>query len=342
MEKGAGKAAKVAVIGAGSWGTALAVLLARKGQQVALWGRDAARMAEMQESRENVRYLHGHRFPENLSAGSDLELALKEADCVLMVVPSHGYRQVYRRLKPYLKDGIPVISAVKGIETSSTRTMTQVMAEESEGLTLPFCVLSGPSFAEEVALGHPTAVTVACSDIQVAASVQQLFSSTMFRVYSSTDVIGLEISGAMKNVIAIASGISDGLGYGLNTRAALITRGLAEITRLGTALGADARTFAGLGGLGDLVLTCTGNLSRNRTVGLKLGSGKSLDQALAEMTMVAEGVKTTLSCSQLARQNEVEMPILEQTHAVLYENKSCRDAVAELFERDLKEELMTS
>lgn len=342
MEKGAGKAAKVAVIGAGSWGTALAVLLARKGQQVALWGRDAARMADMQESRENARYLPGHRFPENLSAGSDLELALKEADCVLMVVPSHGYRQVYRRLKPYLKDGIPVVSAVKGIETSSTRTMTQVMAEESEGLALPFCVLSGPSFAEEVALGHPTAVTVACSDIQVAASVQQLFSSTMFRVYSSTDVIGLEISGAMKNVIAIASGISDGLGYGLNTRAALITRGLAEITRLGTALGADARTFAGLGGLGDLVLTCTGNLSRNRTVGLKLGSGKSLDQALAEMTMVAEGVKTTLSCSQLARQNEVEMPILEQTHAVLYENKSCRDAVAELFERDLKEELMTS
>lgn len=333
--------AKVAVIGAGSWGTALAILLACK-HQVLLWGRDAVRMEDMQQGRENARYLPGHRFPEGLKATSDLEEALNQADCVLMVVPSHGFRQVYGQLRPYLPEGIPVVSAVKGIETSTTRTMTQVMQEESTGMKLSYCVLSGPSFAEEVASGHPTAVTVACADIRVAAAVQQLFSSRLFRVYSSTDVIGLEISGAMKNVIAIASGISDGLGYGLNTRAALITRGLAEITRLGTALGADARTFAGLGGLGDLVLTCTGNLSRNRTVGLKLGAGKSLDQALSEMTMVAEGVKTTLSCYQLARQSGVEMPILEQTHAVLYENKRCQDAVAELFERDLKEELLAS
>ncbi len=342
IAQGTAKAAKVAVIGAGSWGTALAILLASKGQQVVLWGRDAVRMATMQENRENSAYLPGHRFPEGLSAGSELEFALKDADCVLMAVPSHGYRQVYRQLRPFLRDGMPVVSAVKGIETSTARTMTQVMQEESAGLHCSFCVLSGPSFAEEVASSHPTAVTVACRESEVAASVQQLFSSRMFRVYSSTDVIGLEISGAMKNVIAIASGISDGLGYGLNTRAALITRGLAEITRLGTALGADGRTFAGLGGLGDLVLTCTGNLSRNRTVGLKLGSGKSLDQALSEMTMVAEGVKTTLSCYQLARQSGVEMPILEQTYAVLYENKRCQDAVAELFERDLKEELLTS
>ena len=332
---------KVAVIGAGSWGTALAILLARKQQQVVLWGRDSARMAEMQESRKNRKYLPGHSFPDSLIATSELKYALNQADCVLMVVPSHGLRQVYRELKPYLTEGIPVVSAVKGIETSSLRTMTQVMQEESAGMRLSFCVLSGPSFAEEVASGHPTAVTVACADIQVAAAVQQLCSSRLFRVYSSTDVIGLEISGAMKNVIAIASGISDGLGYGLNTRAALITRGLAEITRLGIALGADARTFAGLGGLGDLVLTCTGNLSRNRTIGLKLGSGKSLDEALAEMTIVAEGVKTTLSCYHLARQSGVEMPILEQTHAVLYENKRCQDAVADLFERDLKEELLT-
>ena len=332
---------KVAVIGAGSWGTALAILLARKQQQVVLWGRDSARMAEMQESRKNRKYLPGHSFPDSLIATSELKYALNQADCVLTVVPSHGLRQVYRELKPYLTEGIPVVSAVKGIETSSLRTMTQVMQEESAGMRLSFCVLSGPSFAEEVASGHPTAVTVACADIQVAAAVQQLCSSRLFRVYSSTDVIGLEISGAMKNVIAIASGISDGLGYGLNTRAALITRGLAEITRLGIALGADARTFAGLGGLGDLVLTCTGNLSRNRTIGLKLGSGKSLDEALAEMTMVAEGVKTTLSCYHLTRQSGVEMPILEQTHAVLYENKRCQDAVADLFERDLKEELLT-
>ena len=333
---------KIAVIGAGSWGTALAILLAGKHLNVTLWGRDAAVMAAMQKSRENAKYLPGHHFPDSLHASSDYRSALKGVDCVVMVVPSHGYRQVYRQLLPHLPEGIAVVSAVKGVETSTTHTMTQVMQEESQGKDLFFCVLSGPSFAEEVASGYPTAVTVACTDMAQAGAVQQLFSSNLFRVYSSSDVIGLEISGAMKNVIAIAAGISDGLGYGLNTRAALITRGLAEITRLGIALGADARTFAGLGGLGDLVLTCTGNLSRNRTVGLKLGSGKSLDQALAEMTMVAEGVKTTESCYQLARQTGVEMPILEQTHAVLYQGKRCEDAVADLFQRDLKEELITS
>ena len=188
--------------------------------------------------------------------------------------------------------------------------------------------------------GLPTAVTVACADKVQAARVQELFSTHFFRVYSSQDVLGLEISGAMKNVIAIASGISDGLGYGLNTRAALITRGLAEIIRLGTALGADSRTFSGLSGLGDLVLTCTGNLSRNRSVGLKLGAGKTLRQVLAEMTMVAEGVRTTESCFQLAKARAVEMPILEQVYAVLYEGKSCREAVAQLFQRTLKEELL--
>ncbi|NLZ16848.1 MAG: NAD(P)-dependent glycerol-3-phosphate dehydrogenase [Desulfobulbaceae bacterium] len=333
---------KVAVIGAGSWGTALAILLARKNIEVVLWGRNAAHMAVMQQSRENTRYLPGHTFPNLLAATGTLEQALVGADCVVMVVPSHGFRQVYRQLVPFLVAGIPVVSAVKGIETSTTRTMTQVMQEESNGKKMSFCVLSGPSFAEEVALGHPTAITVACADIEKATEVQQLFSSSLFRVYSSNDVIGLEISGAMKNVIAIAAGISDGLGYGLNTRAALITRGLAEITRLGTALGADARTFAGLGGLGDLVLTCTGNLSRNRTVGLKLGAGKNLEQVLAEMTMVAEGVKTTMSCYHLAQQAGVEMPILEQTHAVLYQNKRCEDAVFDLFQRDLKEELIVS
>ncbi|NQS72460.1 MAG: NAD(P)-dependent glycerol-3-phosphate dehydrogenase [Desulfobulbaceae bacterium] len=329
---------KVAVIGAGSWGTSLALLLARKNLEVVLWGRDAALMARMNNSRENVRYLPGHSFPPDLLATADLNTALAGADCLLMVVPSHGFRQVYRRLAPLLMEDIPVVSAVKGIENSSTRTMTQVMQEESTAKKHFFCVLSGPSFAEEVAQGYPTAVTVACADIAVAGAVQQLFSSSLFRVYSSSDVIGLEISGAMKNVIAIASGICDGLGYGLNARAALITRGLAEITRLGMALGADPRTFAGLAGLGDLVLTCTGNLSRNRTVGLKLGAGKSLEQALAEMTMVAEGVKTTLSCYHLAQTTGVEMPILEQTHAVLYQNKPCKDAVSDLFQRDLKEE----
>ncbi len=330
---------KVAVVGAGSWGTALALILARKHLEVALWGRDTRHMATMEQNRENTRYLPGHRFPDGLVAVGALEAALAGADCLVMAVPSHGFRQVYRRLLPLLPEGMAVVSTVKGIEIGSARTMTQIMEEESRGRRLSFCVLIGPSFAEEVAAGQPTAVTVACADIEVAAGVQQLFSSPLFRVYSSTDVIGLEICGAMKNVIAIASGVCDGLGYGLNTRAALITRGLAEITRLGTALGADARTFAGLGGLGDLVLTCTGQLSRNRSVGLKLGTGKTLDQALAEMTMVAEGVKTTASCYQLAQQAGVEMPILEQTYAVLYQKKRCADAVADLLRRTLKEEI---
>ena len=329
----------VAIFGAGSWGTALALLFARKGVPVRLWGRDPAQMAAMQAVRENAQYLPSHRFPEVLTATADLAKALEGADCVVMAVPSHGFRQVFRQLVPELREGLPVVSVVKGIENDTVCTMTQVMREESAGKALSLCVLSGPSFAEEVARGLPTAVTVACADRDKASWVQRLFSSPYFRVYSSQDVTGLEISGAMKNVIAIASGISDGLGYGLNARAALITRGLVEITRLGTALGADSRTFAGLSGMGDLVLTCTGNLSRNRTVGLKLGSGKTLEQALAEMTMVAEGVKTTLSCAQLAGKVGVEMPILEQVRAVLYEGRSCKDAAAELFHRALKEEV---
>lgn len=332
---------KVAVLGAGSWGTALALVLARKGLEVALWGRDTQRMDAMHQSRENNCYLPGHPFPDGLAAVCELGPALAGADCLVMAVPSHGFRQIYRRALPLIPEGIPVVSTVKGIETGTARTMCQIMQEESTGKRLSFCVLSGPSFAEEVAANQPTAVTVACADTEMAGRVQQLFSSPLFRVYSSSDVIGLEISGAMKNVIAIASGVCDGLGYGLNTRAALITRGLAEITRLGTALGADARTFAGLGGLGDLVLTCTGQLSRNRTVGLKLGMGKTLDEILAEMTMVAEGVKSTASCYQLAQGAGVEMPILEQTHAVLYQNKRCADAVVDLFQRTLKEELFS-
>jgi glycerol-3-phosphate dehydrogenase (NAD(P)+) len=219
-------------------------------------------------------------------------------------------------------------------------TMTGIMQAENPGQkAIHLGVLSGPSFAAEVADSQPTAVTVAFADPQAAETVQHLFSTDYFRVYSSSDVIGLEISAAMKNVIAIAAGICDGLHYGLNTRAALITRGLAEITRMGVALGGEPQTFAGLGGLGDLVLTCTGNLSRNRTVGLKLGSGLTLEQALSEMKMVAEGVKTTQSCYKLASELKVEMPILEQVYQVLYQNKRCEDAVSELFQRNLRQEV---
>ena len=331
---------QVAMIGAGSWGTALALLLARKGINVSLWDRDREHIDNLGRERENKRYQAGHPFPDSITVTSDLFQAIEGASCIVMVVPSHGYRAVYRQLFPSLSDNTLVVSAVKGIEIESGLTMTGIMRQEAtSSKPLSLGVLSGPSFAAEVADRQPTAVTVAFEDLAAAQAVQQLFSTDSFRVYSSNDVIGLEISGAMKNVIAIAAGICDGLHYGLNTRAALMTRGLAEISRMGVALGGQQQTFAGLGGMGDLVLTCTGDLSRNRTVGLKLGSGLTLDQALAEMKMVAEGVKTTKSCYALAQSLGGDMPILEQVYQVLYNDKQCADAVRELFQRDLKHEL---
>lgn len=332
---------KTAVIGAGSWGTALAQLLAEKDGNVWLWGHRPEHIDRIQREGENSRYLPGFPLSKNLNLEKDLEKAVRDADYVVMVIPSHGFRQIFCRLLPFLKSGARLVSAVKGIEIGTRQTMTELMIEEAGGRAgdFSFGVLSGPSFAEEVAGHQPTAVTVAFADIEDARAVQYLFATDYFRAYTSTDVIGLEISGAMKNVIAIAAGISDGLGFGLNTRAALITRGLAEITRMGVAMGALPLTFSGLGGMGDLVLTCTGSLSRNRTVGLKLGKGKKLATVLSEMTMVAEGVKTTKSCYNLAASLGVEMPILEQTYQVLYEDKDCMQAVRELFGRDLKEEL---
>jgi Glycerol-3-phosphate dehydrogenase len=330
---------KIAMIGAGSWGTALALLLARKNVPVMLWDHDVEHIAQLARERENKRHLPGHVFPADLSVTDSLTEALACAGCVTMVVPSHGFRAVYRKAFPLMSEQALVLSATKGIEIESGMTMTQIMrAEGDETKHLHLGVLSGPSFAAEVAGRQPTAVTVAFTDPQAAETAQRLFSTESFRVYSSGDIIGLEISAAMKNVIAIAAGICDALNYGLNARAALITRGLAEITRLGVAMGGEPQTFAGLGGLGDLVLTCTGNLSRNRTVGLKLGAGQTMEQALSEMKMVAEGVKTTKSCYRLASDLQVEMPILEQMFHILYNGKRCQDAVVELFQRDLKQE----
>lgn len=333
---------RTAVIGAGSWGTALAKLLADKGGEVRLWSRSPAHVDALRRDRENRRYLPGAALPATLLPADDLS-CVADCQCVVMAVPSHGFREVFAALIPCLADGTVLVSAVKGIEIASGQTMCQIMQAElgkqGRQSKLHVGVLSGPSFADEVARAQPTAVTVGFTDLAAAKAVQQLFSTPFFRVYTSSDIIGLEISAAMKNVIAIAAGIADGLDCGLNARAALITRGLAEITRLGVALGANSLTFAGLGGLGDLVLTCTGSLSRNRTVGLKLGEGRTLAQALAEMTMVAEGVKTTKSCWQIAQQAEVEMPILAQVYQILYEDKPCRTAVQELFQRSLKEEV---
>jgi glycerol-3-phosphate dehydrogenase (NAD(P)+) len=335
---------RVAVIGAGSWGTSLAKLLGDKGVEVRLWAHKSDHVSALLRDRENKKYLPGARLPETVLPVVDLAEAVEASRCVVMVVPSHGYRGVFEQLAPKMPDGAFVVSAVKGIENTTLQTMTQVMQntlqQQNCTRTIHLGVLSGPSFAAEVAMGQPTAVTVAFDDKTAASIVQELFATPFFRAYTSNDVIGLELCAAVKNVIAIAAGIGDGLGYGLNSRAALITRGLAEITRLGVKLGAQPLTFSGLGGVGDLVLTCTGGLSRNRTVGLKLGEGKTLDQALAEMTMVAEGVRTTNSCYNLAQKHGVEMPILEQTYQILYQNKDCRLAVQELFQRSLKEEIV--
>ena len=332
----------IGVIGAGSWGTALAGLLSGKGHRVYLWGHREEHIKSLQKNRENIAHLPGLHFPKSLQVTSDLTQLASNCRIFCMVIPSQKMRTVFRTILPDLPHESIVISASKGIENESLATMTEVMAEElktaKKDKKVELAVLTGPSFAREVADSVPTAVTIGCKNQEIAANLQILFGTDYFRVYTSNDLIGLETSGALKNVMALATGICDGLGYGLNTRAALITRGLAEITRFGIARGADPLTFSGLSGLGDLLLTCTGELSRNRSVGLQLGQGKSLDTILKEMKMVAEGVKTTLSGYNLAREYQVEMPILEQVYAVLYQGKDCGLAVRELLARELKPE----
>lgn len=335
---------KIAVIGAGSWGTALALLLSEKGFQVCLWAHREEHVVTLKKNRENTSYLPGFLLNERILPTSSLEEAAQNCFVMLMVVPSHVYREVFIKLLPFLNRDAYIISATKGIENETLFTMTQVMEDvltknRFSGFAGKMAVLSGPSFAREVAAGIPTAVTVSSQKEETARLLQGVLFTERFRVYAGTDVIGLELGGALKNIIAIAAGICDGLGYGTNTRAALITRGLAEITRLGVTMGANPLTFSGLGGLGDLVLTCTGDLSRNRMVGIKLGQGKRLAAILEEMEMVAEGVKTTRSAKALAQKHKVEMPILEQVYKVLYEDKPCAEAVQTLLSRDQKEEL---
>lgn len=331
---------KIAVIGAGSWGTALAKLLGDKGKKVWLWSHRQGQAEELERTRENKRYLPGCKLPDSVRVTADIGRAVSGHSLIVMVVPSHVYREVFTSLVPYLDNNGTLVSATKGIENDTLKTMTAVMADSLPATSRHrLGVLSGPSFAKEVAEQLPTAVTVAAKDIETAQALQEAFSTELFRVYTSTDVIGLELGGPLKNIVAIAAGICDGLGYGTNTRAGLITRGLAEITRMGVKMGANPLTFSGLAGLGDLVLTCTGNLSRNRQVGLLLGQGKKLEDIIASMDMVAEGVKTARSAWRLAQNRGVDMPILEQIYQVLYENKPCREAVNALLSRDLREEL---
>jgi glycerol-3-phosphate dehydrogenase (NAD(P)+) len=330
---------KIGVIGAGSWGTTLADLLAKNDHDVTLWAYEPELAREMAESGVNGLFLPGIRLSPRLRLTNSLEEAVSGREMLLFVVPSQVARGVIKSALPHLSPTAVIVSASKGIELDTLMLVSQLY----EGLLPPelyrnFAVLSGPSFAREVAQEMPTAVVAAAAEEEIAKRVQNTFTARHFRVYTNNDVIGVELGGAIKNVIAIAAGISDGLGFGHNTRAALITRGLAEMTRLGVAMGAQAATFAGLAGMGDLVLTCTGDLSRNRSVGMKLGQGMGLADILAEMRMVAEGVKTTESACNLARRLGVDMPITEKVFEVLYHDKPARDAVIELMTRDLKAE----
>jgi glycerol-3-phosphate dehydrogenase (NAD(P)+) len=330
---------KIGVIGAGSWGTTLADLLAKKGHEVTLWAYEPELAEEMNHERVNRLFLPGINLSPRLRFTNSLPEAVAGKDLLLFVVPSQAARGVLTSVLPILPEGAVIVSASKGIELETLKIMSEVFGELlPPALMGKFAVLSGPSFAREVAQEMPTAVVAAAADASVSRHVQRVFTTFFFRLYTNNDVVGVELGGAIKNVIAIAAGISDGLGFGHNTRAALITRGLAEMTRLGRAMSAKSETFAGLAGMGDLVLTCTGDLSRNRTVGMKLGEGKRLSEILAEMRMVAEGVKTTESALSLARRLNVEMPITEKVYQVLHEDKPAREAVIELMTRDLKAE----
>ena len=325
---------KVAVLGSGSWGSALAKLLADNGHPVALWGRRPELAAAIQATRENTAFLPGARFADSLYATSVLDEALDGAEMLLVAVPTHGLREVLRASAGFIPKNIPVVSATKGIEQNSLEFVHEIIAAEVPWSKQTFVALSGPSFAKEVALGLPTVVVAAARDVACARAVQEAFwTDDRFRVYRSDDVIGVEIGGALKNVVAIAAGASDGLGFGHNTRAALITRGLAEIARLTMKMGGDALTLAGLAGMGDLVLTCTGDLSRNRHVGFELGQGKSLTEILGGMRQVAEGVRTARSAWDLAQREGVSMPITEQVFLALYQGKPLREAVHDLMTR---------
>lgn len=330
---------RAAVVGAGSWGTTLANLLAKNGHAVSLWVRDPRLADEMRRGRRNLRYLPDFELHDSVQPMADLSAAVAGARIVVSALPSHVVREVMERAASHVEEGAMVISASKGIEQESLKRMTEVLSDVlGRGPSSRLAVLSGPSFAAEVSRGVPTAVTIAAEEPEVADAARRVFASGRFRVYTSQDVVGVELGGAVKNIVAIATGIADGLEYGHNARAALITRGLVEISRLGTALGGERLTFTGLAGLGDLVLTCTAELSRNRTLGFRLGCGETLDEILGDMRMVAEGVRTTRSVRDLAAQTGVEMPITEQVHEMLYHAKSPRIVVEELMTRELKPE----
>jgi glycerol-3-phosphate dehydrogenase (NAD(P)+) len=325
-----------AIVGAGAWGTALADLVSRNGHRAVLWARETDVVADVNAHHANSRFLKGAALSPSLTATDDLAAAVRDASTITFVAPSHVLRAVIRSAAHAVREDAILIVATKGIERESFALMTDIVAEELPGR--PVVALSGPSFAAEVAQRQPTAVVAASREEAAAMRTQQLFSSPEFRVYTQRDVVGVELGGALKNVMAVATGVLDGLGLGFNPRAALITRGLAEMTRLGVALGAEPSTFAGLAGMGDLVLTCTGSLSRNRTVGVEIGQGRPIDEVLHARETIAEGVITTQSAHALALARGVEMPIVRTMHRILFEAMPPRDAIAELMARALRAE----
>jgi len=332
---------KIAILGGGGWGTALAIVLSRsrKPHEISLWVRNAGLAELIRHDRENKMYLPGSKLPESVQVHSQLEGALSGAQVILGAMPSAHARAVYASALPFAADGASFVSASKGLEPGTHLRMSEVVAQVFSAKFAPrIAVISGPSFAAEAARGEPTAIVVASRDAALATDIQEEFAGPNFRLYTNDDVLGVELAGAMKNVMAIAAGACQGLGLGSNALAALITRGLAEMARLAVALGARPETLSGLAGLGDLVLTCTGSLSRNRFVGMELGKGRALGEILAKMRMVAEGVHTTEPLLALAREHQIEMPITEQVDAILHAGKSPKDAIRDIMERPLKRE----
>ena len=327
---------KVSVIGAGSWGSALAVLLANNGHEVTLWTHDPHEIEMLSTKREQVEKLPGVKLPDNIMIEADLKTALTDEDVVVMAVPSPVVRTVAKQMSPFVKDGQIIVNVAKGIEDVTYKTLSDIIEEEIPNAEV--CVLSGPSHAEEVGIGIPTTVVIGAKNKKTAEMLQDVFMNKVFRVYTSSDIIGIELGGALKNVIALAAGTVDGLGYGDNTKAALITRGITEIARLGKKMGAQMETFYGLSGIGDLIVTCASVHSRNRKAGYLIGQGCTMEQAMDKVQMVVEGVYSARAARELAEKYEVEMPIITEVNRVLFEGKSAAEAVMDLMLRDKKVE----
>lgn len=328
---------KIGVLGGGSWGTALAVLLANKGLSLDMWLRDESQIADIKLNRENKKYLPNIKLPKELNVTNDIEKTIYNKDVILLSIPTYGVRETLNNVKSFINKDQIIVNVAKGIENDSLLRISEIVKE-----ILPhnrYAVLSGPSHAEEVALDIPTTVVSASIDKYVAEYVQELFFTPSFRVYTNPDIIGVELGGALKNVIALGAGISDGLDYGDNTKAALMTRGIFEMSKLGEKMGANINTFSGLSGIGDLIVTCTSMHSRNRRAGILIGKGKSLDEAVKEIGMVVEGIRTTKSTYRLAEKYNIDMPITEEIYKVLYEGKDVKEAVPDLMVRDKKHEM---